>query len=87
MAKKKVAKNKVWGIGFDDKRIIPNSIVVAEIGGRVKNGSYPWKKGDHLLYLGDIHGMDGHCIVADMQWRVFWGYHTENFRMATEDEI
>jgi len=59
-------------IGFDDKRIIPSSIVVAEIGGK----PYPWKKGDQLLYLGDIHGMDGHCIVVDKKWHVFWGYHT-----------
>lgn len=48
---------------------------------------YPWKVGEHLLYLGEVVQMPGHCIVVNHAGKVFWGWHTDNFRYPTEDEI
>ena len=48
---------------------------------------YPWKAGTSLLFLGEIANMPGHCVVVDKAGKVHWGYHTENFREPTEDEL
>ena len=48
---------------------------------------YPWKAGVSLLFLGEITNMPGHCAVVDREGKVYWGYHTDNFRQPTEDEI
>ena len=48
---------------------------------------YPFKDDDHLLFLGEIEGMPGHCAVVNKRGRTFWGYHTENFVQLTEDEL
>ena len=52
-----------------------------------KPSNYPWKIGEHLLYLGEIEQMPGHCIIVNKAGRVFWGWHTDNFRNPTEDEL
>jgi hypothetical protein len=38
-----------------------------------------FKKGERLLYLGEIKQMPGHVAVVKMDGRVLWGWHTENF--------
>ena len=48
---------------------------------------YPWKKGDHLLHLGEIIGMPGHVAVVDEKGRVHWGYHDDGFVALTNEEI
>jgi hypothetical protein len=40
---------------------------------------YPFEDGEILLFLGEIHKMEGHCIVVKSDGRIFWGYHTQNF--------
>lgn len=52
-----------------------------------KKWGYPWKEGDHLLYLGEILQMPGHVAVVDKDGVIHWGYHDDNFREPREDEI
>ena len=59
------------------------SVVIAEFGG----DGYPWKVGDALLFIGEITNMPGHCVVVDKQGKTYWGYHDDNFRKPTEDEL
>ena len=96
MSKKKAPKRVVPNIevpncGFDGKIMPLNSIVVAVVGNDYRDGTqryhYPWKKGDCLLYSGEIVNMPGHCIVSTKNGKIHWGFHTDNFRIATEDEI
>jgi len=97
LAKTKAARRVVPNIevancGFDGKIMPPNSIVIAEVGNGpdsclMTDYTYPWKKGDSLLYLGEIVNMPGHCSVVTRKGEVHWGYHTENFRLATEEEV
>ena len=47
---------------------------------------YPWKTGDRLLYMGDVHGMGGHGVYADKNGRIWWGYHTDNFYMEPDED-
>jgi len=35
--------------------------------------------GKTYLFMGEIIQMQGHCIVANDDGRVIWGFHTENF--------
>lgn len=49
--------------------------------------SYPFKHGDHLLHLGEIKNMPGHLAVVNREGKVVWGFHDDNFRLPTEDEI
>jgi hypothetical protein len=46
-----------------------------------------FRNGDHVLFFGEIANMGGHCAVALKDGRVLFGYHTENFRKLTEDEL
>jgi len=90
-APKRVVPNiEVPNCGFDGKIMPLNSIVIAVVGNNPKESildyHYPWKEGDSLLYLGEIVNMPGHCSVVTRKGEVHWGYHTENFRIATEDE-
>ena len=48
---------------------------------------YPYYEGECLLFLGEIVQMPSHCIVVNRAGKVLWGYHTDNFREPTEDEI
>lgn len=47
---------------------------------------YPWNKGDLVTFMGELDNMKGHGVyfVGD---RICTGYHLENFREPTEDEI
>ena len=49
--------------------------------------SYPFNQKEHLLFLGEIDQMPGHCIVANKEWKTFWGYHTSNFVELTDEEV
>ena len=48
--------------------------------------SYPFENDEHMLFLGEIEDMPGHCAVVNRSGKVFWGYHTDNFRDLTELE-
>ena len=49
---------------------------------------FPFKRGETVLFLGEITQMTGHCIVVKQSTgKVFYGYHTDNFRQPTEEEI
>jgi hypothetical protein len=48
---------------------------------------YPFKSGESLLFLSEIVQMPGHCAVVNRSGRVYWGYHTDNFREPLEEEI
>ncbi len=40
-----------------------------------------------FLYLGEIPNMTGHCAVIDSTGRVEVGYHVEDFRELTDNEV
>ncbi len=48
---------------------------------------FPFKNGECMLYLGEIPNMPGHVAVVDWDGKVHWGYHLEDFREPTEDEL
>jgi hypothetical protein len=64
----------------------PNTLVKFDVPKDWEEG-YPFKNGETLLYLGDIEQMSGHCAVVNKEGRVFWGYHTDNFRALDGDEV
>lgn len=45
-----------------------------------KESFYPFEDKEILLYLGEVKNMKGHCIVANKEGKIFWGYHIENFK-------
>lgn len=48
--------------------------------------SYPFKKDESYIFLGEIVQMPGHCIVVGMHDnKVYSGYHTDNFIEVPED--
>lgn len=54
----------------------------------VVNSPYlPFKLGEHVLWLGEIPGMKGHCAVADTIGRVHWALHTNDFGIVPDEEI
>lgn len=44
-------------------------------------------KGDTVLFLGEIDGMDGHCVVARKDGRIVWGIHSERFEEIPKDDL
>lgn len=48
--------------------------------------SYPFKHGEVLVWFGEIPQMPGHCVVANKEGRVIWGYHTEDFELVPNEE-
>lgn len=48
---------------------------------------YPFKEGDHLLFLGEVTNLPDQCIVVDQRGRTFWGHYIEHFRKPTPDEV
>lgn len=71
------------------KKLKPLTLVKFNLGeeGEGYYGQYPFKKDETVVFLGEIRKMPGHCIVANREGQVHWGYHTENFIELTEDEI
>ncbi len=62
-------------------------IVIFDTPPKGYENQYPFKEGQSLLFLGEIVQMPGHCIVVDKIGKMHWGFHTDNFREPTEDEI
>lgn len=49
---------------------------------------YPFVENQVLLFLGEIPNMKGHCVVVDNKTgQLYSGYHTEDFRELTEEEV
>ena len=48
---------------------------------------YPFKEKGIYIFFGEIPNMPDHCIVADRKtWKIYSGYHTDNFLELTDDE-
>ena len=45
------------------------------------------KWGEHVLYLGEIPNVPGHCAVARHFGEVVWLVHPEDFRHPKKDEL
>lgn len=67
-----------------EQDLIPFSRVVVDKFPEGWEDKYPFKEGDMMLYLGEIVGMEGHCIIVNEEGKVFWGYHTDNFIQFNE---
>lgn len=64
------------------------SLVVFEPPHITAKTKYPFRPNQLLVFLGEIPNMRGHCIVADTQTgKIHSGFHIENFREASEEEI
>lgn len=49
---------------------------------------YPFTENDVFILLGEIHNMEGHCVITNQRTgQIYSGYHTENFVELTDDEI
>lgn len=48
---------------------------------------HPFKNGDTVLALGEIDNMPDHFAVVTRDGKIHYGYHDENFREPTDDEI
>jgi len=46
----------------------------------------PIKKGEIVLYLGEIPNMKGH-IALEYKGKIFWGYHPEVFVKISKEEL
>lgn len=70
------------------RRLSPfKSMQVVKAKGQPRKWGYPWKKGDSLLYLGEIRQMPGHVAVVDRKGKIHWGYHDDCFRQPGADEV
>jgi hypothetical protein len=49
--------------------------------------SYPWKTGETLLYIGEMHNMGGHGVFVPKKGRIVWGYHLDNFYVEKHEEF
>lgn len=80
---------RIEGLGRKKGRspFVPIQVVVANKPPDGYETVYPWREGEHLLYLGEIVNMPGHVAVVDKKGKVQWGYHDDNFRNPTEEEI
>ena len=54
---------------------------------RAYGDGYPFRNGDKVLLLGEVEHMPGHVVVATTDGRVVWGYHADNFRKLTKEEV
>jgi len=48
---------------------------------------YPFKPGDIVLFLGEIEYMPGHAVIVNKEGKVIFGYHMDNFRKLTKEEV
>jgi hypothetical protein len=49
--------------------------------------SFTFVENECVLFLGEIKQVPGHCIVVKQNGKVILGFHTDNFREPTKDEI
>ncbi len=54
---------------------------------KIYHSKYPFRKDEHLIFVGEISNMKGHCIISRKNGKLVIGYHTDNFVELTEDEI
>jgi len=47
---------------------------------------YPFGRDEHLMFIGEIVNMPGHCVLVRKNGEVVWGYHTDNFKELTDEE-
>lgn len=52
-----------------------------------KDGDYPFKDQEIVLFLGEIKQMPGHCIVVKRNGNILWGLHTDNFVVPSDNEV
>ena len=53
-----------------------------------KINDHRFDKDNFFLYFGEIPNMKGHCVVCGHEsGKIYSGYHIENFRVATEEEV
>ena len=46
-----------------------------------------FKKGSHLIFLGEIPNMPGHCVVSDVKTgKIIAGFHTDRFHEIPDDQ-
>lgn len=86
----KTPKDKWWEKDRDGKDLKYGDLVkvdLSHVKKKVDKLRYPFVQDERLIYLGEIRRMEGHCIVANKQGQVFWGYHTFNFVLLTDDEV
>lgn len=51
------------------------------------HSGYPWEVGELVLFLGEIENMPGHGVFHTNKAGLKWGYHIDNFREPTQDEL
>ena len=68
---------------------IPVVGFLAKFKGPVSEGytQFPLRDGDTVFVFGEIENMPHHCVVADEQGKVHFGYHTQDFIKLTKDEV
>ena len=67
-------------------KLKPISIVIFEVPKKYES-EYELKNGEHFLFLGEIKNMPGHCAIVDIRGLTHFGYHTDDFRLPTDDEL
>lgn len=48
---------------------------------------YPFNHTDNYIFVGEIPNAKSHCIIMDMNGKLYPMYHTYDFRLATEEEV
>ena len=69
------------------KNKIPRQYSLVKLTDEVKNDYSSLVLWKHLLFLGEIPNMRGHCAVVDGSGAIKIGYHTENFVELNEEEV
>lgn len=49
--------------------------------------THTFNENEVVLFLGEIQQMPGHCVIAKRNGKVVYGFHTDNFRTAREEEL
>jgi hypothetical protein len=45
-------------------------------------------KDEVFVFMGELEQMQGHCILCNFKTgKIVCGYHTDNFRILTDDEV
>lgn len=56
-------------------------------GRAAQHDAYPWEPGEQVLFMGEIENMPGHGVFHTTKAGLKWGYHIDNFREPTDDEL
>ena len=49
---------------------------------------YPFSIHQKFVMLGEIANMPGHCVISDYRTgHIYSGYHTDDFKEISEDEV